>query len=141
MRRKVSRKQIEFSNRFYYRKPVLNEKKEEPKPEPVKEEKKIPEPRFDFDEDKFLKKLSDQLNSKKEEPKPEPIKEEKAEVKAESKPEIPAPSKEKKERKPYQFKNPEKYKCEACGKGFPTPQTLWFHKMNKHKPEENKDVK
>ncbi len=137
MRGRVSRRQVEFRNRFYYRKPVSEEKKEEPKPE-VKEEKKIPEPRFDFDEDRFLKKLSDQLNSKKEEPKPEPVKEEKAETKVESKPEsLPL----KKERKPYQFKNPEKYKCDICGKGFPTPQTLWFHKMSKHKPEEKKDAK
>ena len=48
-----------------------------------------------------------------------------------------------KPKRKYAYKEPEKYKCSICGKGFGTAQALKWHEFGKHsgKKEENKEVK
>ena len=47
-----------------------------------------------------------------------------------------------KSKRKYTYKEPEKYKCSVCGKGFGTAQALKWHEFGKHsgKKEENKEV-
>lgn len=94
--------------------------------------------------DEFYKKLENQLNSSKKS----------AELSSES-PKIDNKSAEisiksdnnsvnsAKPKRKYAYKEPEKYKCSICGKGFGTAQALKWHEFGKHsgKKEENKEVK
>ena len=101
--------------------------------------------------DEFYKKLENQLNSAKKsaelssesakkEPESPKIENKSAEIsiKSDINPVNPAKSKRK-----YTYKEPEKYKCSVCGKGFGTAQALKWHEFGKHsgKKEENKEVK
>ena len=101
--------------------------------------------------DEFYKKLENQLNSSKKS----------AELSSESpkiidnSPKIDNKSAEisiksdnnsvnsAKPKRKYAYKEPEKYKCSICGKGFGTAQALKWHEFGKHsgKKEENKEVK
>ena len=100
--------------------------------------------------DEFYKKLENQLNSSKKS----------AELSSESpkiidnSPKIDNKSAEisiksdnnsvnsAKTKRKYSYKEPEKYKCSVCGKGFGTAQALKWHEFGKHsgKKEENKEV-
>ena len=101
--------------------------------------------------DEFYKKLENQLNSSKKS----------AELSSESpkiidnSPKIDNKSAEisiksdnnsvnsAKPKRKYAYREPEKYKCSVCGKGFGTLQALKWHEFGKHsgKKEENKEVK
>ena len=101
--------------------------------------------------DEFYKKLENQLNSTKKS----------AELSSESAKKEPEISKipdnspkidnksveisvnSAKTKRKYSYKEPEKYKCSVCGKGFGTAQALKWHEFGKHsgKKEENKEVK
>ena len=108
--------------------------------------------------DEFYKKLENQLNSAKKsaelssesaKKEPESAKKEPESAKIENKSaEISIksdinPVNSAKSKRKYTYKEPEKYKCSICGKGFGTVQALKWHEFGKHsgKKEENKEVK
>ena len=101
--------------------------------------------------DEFYKKLENQLNSSK---KSTELSTESAKKEVEisknidNSPKIDNKSVEisvnsAKTKRKYSYKEPEKYKCSVCGKGFGTAQALKWHEFGKHsgKKEENKEVK
>ncbi len=101
--------------------------------------------------DEFYKKLENQLNSSKKsvelsnestkkEPEISKISDNSSKIDSKSA-EISANSA--KSKRKYAYKEPEKYKCSVCGKGFGTAQALKWHEFGKHsgKKEENKEVK
>ena len=100
--------------------------------------------------DEFYKKLENQLNSSK---KSTELSTESAKKEVEisknidNSPKIDNKSVEisvnsAKTKRKYSYKEPEKYKCSVCGKGFGTAQALKWHEFGKHsgKKEENKEV-
>ena len=100
--------------------------------------------------DEFYKKLENQLNSSK---KSAELSTESAKKEVEisknidNSPKIDNKSVEisvnsAKTKRKYSYKEPEKYKCSVCGKGFGTAQALKWHEFGKHsgKKEENKEV-
>ena len=93
--------------------------------------------------DEFYKKLENQLNSSKKsvELSNESAKKEPESPKIENNP-VEAPINSAKSKRKYIYKEPEKYKCTVCGKGFGTAQALKWHEFGKHsgKKEENKEV-
>ena len=101
--------------------------------------------------DEFYKKLENQLNSSKKsvelsnestkkEPEISKISDNSSKIDSKSA-EISANSA--KSKRKYAYKEPEKYKCSVCGKGFGTAQALKWHEFGKHsgKKEEVKEVK
>ena len=101
--------------------------------------------------DEFYKKLENQLNSSKKsvelsnestkkEPESPKITDNSSKIDNKSA-EISTNST--KPKRKYAYKEPEKYKCSVCGKGFGTAQALKWHEFGKHsgKKEENKEVK
>lgn len=101
--------------------------------------------------DEFYKKLENQLNSTKKsaelssesakkEPEISKIPDNSPKIDNKS---VENPVNSAKSKRKYTYKEPEKYKCSVCGKGFGTAQALKWHEFGKHsgKKEENKEVK